>query len=187
MATGKFDIKELERRMRGAQTKLKEEFASLRTGRASANLLDGIRVEAYGQKMPVSQIGTINVPEPRMLTVQVWDRAMVIPLDKAIREANIGLNPQVDGQLLRLKIPELTGERRKEIAKVAHKYAEAARVAVRNVRRDGMDLLKKLEKDHVMSQDEHHKQAAKVQEITDKIIKELDQALATKEGEINKV
>ena len=116
MATEKFDIKEIERRMRGAQSKLKDEFAGLRTGRASANLLDAVKVDAYGQKLPVSQVGTINVPEPRMLTVQVWDRAMVIPLDKAIREANLGLNPQIDGQLMRLKIPELNAERRKEIA-----------------------------------------------------------------------
>lgn len=187
MAAQKFDINDLDRRMRGAQSKLKEEFAGLRTGRASANLLDAVRVEAYGQKMPVAQVGTINVPEPRMITVQVWDRAMVIPLDKAIREANIGLNPQVDGQLLRLKIPELNAERRKEIAKVAHKYAEAARIAIRNVRRDGMDLLKKLEKDGTMAEDEHHKQSAKVQELTDKIIKEIDQALVVKEAEINKV
>jgi ribosome recycling factor len=187
MASPKFDINDLERRMRGAQSKLKDEFAGLRTGRASANLLDSVRVEAYGQKMPVSQVGTINVPEPRMITVQVWDRAMVIPLDKAIREANLGLNPQADGQLLRLKIPELNAERRKEIAKVAHKYAEAAKIAVRNVRRDGMDLLKKLEKDGDMAEDEHHKQSAKVQEITDKIIKEIDHSLVTKEAEINKV
>ena len=187
MATAKFDIKELERRMRGAQAKLKDEFAGLRTGRASANLLDAVKVEAYGQRLPVSQVGTINVPEPRMLTVQVWDRAMVIPLDKAIREANLGLNPQVDGQLLRLKIPELNAERRKEIAKVAHKYAEATRIAVRNVRRDGMDLLKKLEKDGTMAEDEHHKQNTKIQELTDKLIKEIDQSLITKEADINKV
>ena len=187
MASEKFDIKELERRMRGAQAKLKDEFQGLRTGRASANLLDAVRVEAYGQKMPVSQVGTINVPEPRLLTVQVWDRSMVIPLDKAIREANLGLNPQVDGQLLRLKIPELNAERRKEIAKVAHKYTEAARIAIRNVRRDGMDLLKKLEKDGAIAEDEHHKQSAKVQELTDKIIREVDAALVTKEAEINKV
>lgn len=187
MASPKFDINDLERRMRGAQSKLKDEFAGLRTGRASANLLDSVRVEAYGQKMPVSQVGTINVPEPRMITVQVWDRAMVIPLDKAIREANLGLNPQADGQLLRLKIPELNAERRKEIAKVAHKYAEAAKIAIRNVRRDGMELLKKLEKDGAMAEDEQHKQSAKVQEITDKIIKEIDHSLVTKEAEINKV
>lgn len=187
MASAKYDINELERRMRGAQAKLKEEFGGLRTGRASANLLDAVRVEAYGQKMTVPQVGTINVPEPRMITVQVWDRAMVIPLDKAIREANLGLNPQIDGQLLRLRIPELNAERRKEIAKVAHKYAEAARIAVRNVRRDGMDLLKKLEKDGAMAEDEQHKQSAKVQELTDKVIKEIDQALVTKEVEINKV
>ena len=187
MAVAKFDITEIERRMRGAQAKLKDEFAGLRTGRASANLLDAVKVDAYGQKLPVTQVGTINVPEPRMLTVQVWDRAMVIPLDKAIREANLGLNPQVDGQLLRLKIPELNAERRKEIAKVAHKYTEAARIAIRNVRRDGMELLKKLEKDGAMAEDEHHKQSAKVQEVTDKIIKEVDLALVTKEAEINKV
>ena len=187
MASAKFDIKELDRRMRGAQSKLKDEFAGLRTGRASANLLDAVRVEAYGQRMPVTQVGTINVPEPRMLTVQVWDRAMVIPLDKAILEANLGLNPQIDGRLLRLKIPELNAERRKEIAKVAHKYAEAARIAVRNVRRDGMDLLKKLEKEGAMAEDEHHKQSAKVQELTDKVIKEIDLVLVTKEAEINKV
>ena len=186
-AAAKFEINDIERRMRGAQNKLKDEFAGLRTGRASANLLDAVKVDAYGQKLPVSQVGTINVPEPRMLTVQVWDRAMVIPLDKAIREANLGLNPQVDGQLLRLKIPELNAERRKEIAKVAHKYAEAARIAVRNVRRDGMDLLKKLEKDGAMAEDEQHKQSTKVQEVTDKIIKEIDQALVAKEAEINKV
>ena len=187
MAAAKFDINEFERRMRGAQSRLKDEFAGLRTGRASANLLDAVKVDAYGQKLPVSQVGTINVPEPRMLTVQVWDRAMVIPLDKAIREANLGLNPQVDGQLLRLKIPELNAERRKEIAKVAHKYTEAARIAVRNVRRDGMDLLKKLEKDGAMAEDEQHKQSAKVQELTDKLVKEIDQSLVTKEAEINKV
>lgn len=187
MAAGKFDLAEVERRMRATQAKLKEEFAGLRTGRASANLLDGIRVEAYGQRIPVSQVGTVSVPEARMLTVQVWDRAMVIPLDKAIREANIGLNPAVDGQLIRLKIPELNAERRKEIAKVAHKYAEHARVAVRNVRRDGMELLKKLEKAAAISQDEHHKHSAKVQELTDKLIKEIDQSLASKEADINKV
>jgi ribosome recycling factor len=186
-APAKFDITEIERRMRGAQGKLKDEFAGLRTGRASANLLDAVKVDAYGQKLPVSQVGTINVPEPRMLTVQVWDRAMVIPLDKAIREANLGLNPQVDGQLLRLRIPELNAERRKEIAKVAHKYAEAARIAIRNVRRDGMDLLKKLEKDGAMAEDEQHRHSAKVQEVTDKVIKEIDQALVAKETEINKV
>jgi ribosome recycling factor len=187
MAAAKFDIKDIERRMRGAQTKLKEEFAGLRTGRANPHLLDAVRVDAYGQKMPITQLGTINVPEPRMITVQVWDRAMVSHVDKAIREANLGLNPQVDGQVLRLKIPELTGERRKEIVKLAHKYAEGARVAARNVRREAMETLKKSEKDGAMSQDEHHKQSAKVQELTDKIVKEIDQALATKEAEINKV
>jgi ribosome recycling factor len=187
MAAAKFDIKEIERRMRGAQAKLKDELAGLRTGRASAHLLDPVKVEAYGQKMPISQVGTINVPEPRLITIQVWDRSMVIPVDKAIREANLGLNPQVDGQIVRLRIPELTGDRRTEIVKVAHKYTEQARVAVRNVRRDGMDLLKKLEKEHAMSEDDSRKNQAKVQELTDKIIKEIDQSLAQKETEIKQV
>ena len=187
MATAKFDIKEIERRMRGAQAKLKDELAGLRTGRASAHLLDPVKIDAYGQKMPVSQVGTINVPEPRLITIQVWDRAMVIPVDKAIREANLGLNPQVDGQIVRLRIPELTGDRRAEIVKVAHKYTEQARVAVRNVRRDGMELLKKLEKEHAMSEDDARKSQTKVQELTDKVIKEIDQGLAQKEAEIKQV
>ena len=169
----KFDMPEIERRMRGAQAKLKDEFSGLRTGRASPHLLDNVRIEAYGKKMPITQVGTVNVPEARMLTVQVWDRAMVVPVDKAIREANLGLNPQVDGQLIRLKIPELNAERRKEIAKIAHKYAEQARVAIRNVRRDGMELLKKLEKDGAMAKDDHHKQSAKVQEVTEYLDTEL--------------
>lgn len=181
------DLGDVERRMRQALATLKQEFAGLRTGRASANLLDPITVEIYGQVMPLNQVGTINVPEPRMLTVQVWDKAAVIHVDKAIRQAGLGLNPQADGQLIRIPIPELNQERRKELAKLASKYAEQARVAVRNVRRDGMDNLKKLEKDGKISQDEHKGFSDKVQGMTDQVIKEIDQALASKEKEIMQV
>lgn len=183
-----FDLKETERRMRGALTILKQEFGGLRTGRASAALLDPIVVNAYGgSPMPLNQLATINVPEPRLITVQVWDRSQIGAVERAIRESNLGLNPIGEGQLLRLPIPELNQERRQEIAKVAHKYTEQARIAVRNVRRDGMELLKKLEKDGKISQDDHHKNSAKVQELTDKLMKEIDQALAAKEVEIQKV
>lgn len=187
MAGGKFDLNDLEKRMRGTIDVMKRELSGLRTGRASANLLDPVHVQIYGQRMPVNQVGTVSVPEARMVTVQVWDKAAVAAVDKAIREANLGINPVVDGTIIRLPIPALTTERRKELVKLAHKYAEQGRVAVRNVRRDGMELLKKLEKDHQMSQDEHHKNSAKVQELTDKLIKEVDQVLAAKEAEINKV
>ena len=175
---------EMVRRMKGCVAAVKAEFGGLRTGRASPHLLDPITVEAYGQQMHVSQLGTISTPEPRLLTVQIWDRSMVKPVDKAIRDAGLGLNPQVDGQLLRIPIPELNEERRKELAKLAHKYAEQARVAVRNVRRDGMEILKKLEKDHKISQDDHHKQGEELQKLTDAHIKEIDQALQAKEQEI---
>jgi ribosome recycling factor len=187
MPQGKFDLNELEKRMHGAMDALKREFSGLRTGRASVNLLDPVMVSVYGQKLPINQVGTVGIPEPRMITVQVWDKAAVSAVDKAIREANLGINPIVDGTIIRLPIPTLTTERRRELVKLAHKYTEHARVAVRNVRRDGMELLKKLEKDGLMSQDEHHKNAAKVQELTDKIVREIDQSLAHKEGEINKV
>mgnify|MGYP001021393905 CR=1 FL=1 len=187
MAAAKFDIKEIERRMRGAQAKLKDELAGLRTGRASAHLLDPVKIDAYGQKMPVSQVGTINVPEPRLITIQVWDRAMVIPVDKAIREANLGLNPQVDGQIVRLRIPELTGDRRAEIVKVAHKYTEQARVAVRNVRRDVMNDIKEAFKEKLISQDEERKAQDEVQKLTDKYVAEIEQHLAAKEKEILQV
>jgi ribosome recycling factor len=183
----KFDLKELEKRMRAAQDVLKREFGGLRTGRASATLLDPVQVQVYGQRMPINQVATVSVPEARMITVQVWDRAAVSAVDKAIREANLGLNPIVDGQILRLPIPSLTAERRQELVKIAHKYAEQARVAVRNVRREGMEALKKAEKDGDMSEDEHHKNSAKVQELTDRLVKEIDAALAQKDTEINKV
>jgi len=182
-----FDLSEIERRMRGAFGVLKQEFSGLRTGRASASLLDPIMVMAYGNPMPLNQVATVNVPEPRMITVQVWDKSQVNAVDKAIRESDLGLNPVVEGQLLRLPIPELNEERRHEIAKVAHKYAEQARVAVRNVRRDGMEHLKRAEKDGEMGKDEHHSLSTKVQELTDKIIKEIDEALATKEAEVMQV
>jgi ribosome recycling factor len=182
-----FDLDEIERRMRGALQVLKQEFSGLRTGRASASLLDPIMVTAYGNAMPLNQVATVNVPEPRMITVQVWDKSQVATVDKAIRESDLGLNPVVEGQLLRLPIPELNQERRQELAKIAHKYAEQARVAVRNVRRDGMEHLKKAEKDGDMGKDKHHALATKVQDLTDKVIKEIDEALATKEAEIMQV
>lgn len=182
-----FDLNEIERRMRGALSALKHEFSGLRTGRASASLLDPIMVMAYGNPMPLNQVATVNVPESRLITVQVWDKSQVNAVDKAIRESDLGLNPVMEGQLLRLPIPELNEERRQELAKVAHKYAEQARVAVRNVRRDGMEHLKRAEKDGEMGKDEHHSLATKVQDLTDKIIKEVDESLATKEAEIMQV
>jgi ribosome recycling factor len=187
MASGKFDIKELEGRMRASLDALKRELSGLRTGRASSHLLDPVQVNVYGSKMPLNQVATISVPEPRTISVQVWDRSNVQAVDKAIREANLGINPIVDGVVIRLPVPTLTQERRLELVKLAHKYAEQSRIAVRNVRREGMELLKKLEKDHEMSQDDHHKGSAKVQELTDKLIKEIDQTLAAKEVEIQKV
>jgi ribosome recycling factor len=183
----KFDIADLEKRMRQAIDALKREFSGLRTGRASASLLEPIQVNLYGQRMPLNQVGTISVPEPRMLSVQVWDKAALSAVEKAIRESNLGLNPVIDGQILRLPIPPLTADRRQELSKIAHKYTEHARVAVRNVRREGMDLLKKLEKDSDMSQDDSKKNSTKVQELTDKLIKEIDTLLAQKDAEINKV
>jgi ribosome recycling factor len=181
------DISEIEKRMRASIDALKREFSGLRTGRASANLLDPVHVMVYGARMPLNQIATVSVPEPRMISVQVWDRTNVQAVDKAIREANLGLNPIMDGQILRLPIPSLTADRRQELVKLAHKYAEQARIAIRNVRRDGMDLLKKLEKDGKMSQDDHRGNSEKVQELTDRLIKEVDATLVTKEAEIQKV
>jgi ribosome recycling factor len=182
-----FDLKEIERRMRGALTVLKQEFGGLRTGRANMSLLDPIMVNAYGSQMPLNQLATINVPESRLITVQVWDRSQVGAVERAIRESDLGLNPVVEGQLLRLPIPELNEERRHEIAKVAHKYTEQARVAVRNVRRDGMEHLKRMEKDGDIGKDEHHSLSTKVQDLTDRIIREIDETLASKEAEIMQV
>jgi len=182
-----YDLPDLERRMRGALATLKQEFGGLRTGRASVNLLDPVVVEAYGQQMAVNQLATISTPEPRLIAVQVWDKGMVQHVDKAIRASGLGLNPQVDGTLLRIPLPELNQERRKELAKAAAKYAEQARVAVRNVRRDGMDVLKKLEKDHAIGQDEAKVLSEKTQAVTDAVIKDIDAALAAKEKEIMQV
>ena len=187
MAAAKFDIKELEKRMRGAIDSLKREFSGLRTGRASATLLDPVVVTVYGARMPLNQVATVSVPDAKTLSVQVWDKSQVQAVDKAIREANLGLNPMLDGTLIRLPIPALNAERRNELAKLAHKYAEHARVGIRNVRRDGMDLLKKLEKDHTMTEDDHRKNSTKVQELTDKLIKEVDQMTVSKETEIKQV
>jgi ribosome recycling factor len=184
MATATHDLDELKRRMQGAIHALKQELGGLRTGRASASLLEPIQVEAYGTHMPLNQVATVSVPEPRLLSVQVWDRSMVAAVEKAIRDSNLGLNPTTEGQVMRIRIPELNQERRKELVKVAHKYAEAARVAIRHVRRDGLDTLKKLEKDHAISQDDHDRQAEQVQKATDQAIAEVDQALAAKEKEI---
>ena len=187
-APAAFDIKELEKRMRTAFDALKRELQGLRTGRASANLLDPVMVNVYGQRMPINQVGTVTTPEARMITVQVWDKSTVPAVDKAIREANLGLNPVIDGTLIRLPIPSLTADRRTELVKLARKYAEEhGKVAIRTVRRDGMEHLKKLQKDGHISEDEIRKNSDKVQELTDRMIKEIDATLAAKEVEINKV
>jgi len=182
-----YNTEEMNRRMNGAVATLKSEFSGLRTGRASPALLDPVSVEAYGNVVPISQVGTISTPEARMITVQVWDKGLAKAVDKAIRDAGLGLNPQMDGQLLRIPLPELNQERRKELSKLAAKYAEAARIAVRNVRRDGMELLKKLEKDHKIGQDEHHTKGDELQKLTDSHVKDIDNALHTKEQEIMQV
>ncbi|MCY3753223.1 MAG: ribosome recycling factor [Alphaproteobacteria bacterium] len=173
--------------MNGAIEALKREFAGLRTGRASTSLLEPLTVEAYGSEMPINQVATLGAPEPRMLTVQVWDRSNVKAVERAIRESALGLNPASDGQLIRVPIPELSEERRTELARVAHRYAEQARVAVRNVRRDGMDKLKHMERAGDLSQDEQHLWSEEVQELTDRFVKEIDSAVDVKESEIMQV
>jgi ribosome recycling factor len=184
MASADYDVGELKRRMQGAIASLKQELSGLRTGRASAHLLDPIQVEAYGQTMPLNQVATVNVPQPRMISVQVWDRSMVNAVEKAIMAANLGLTPSSEGQVIHLRIPELNEDRRKELVKVAHKYAETAKVSVRHVRRDGLDVLKKMEKDHQISQDDQKRLEAEVQKVTDQAIADVDQMVATKEKEI---
>jgi ribosome recycling factor len=171
-------------RMDKAVAALKDEFASLRTGRASAHLLDQVHVDAYGSSVPINQVGAVSVPEPRMITVNVWDRGLTVSVEKAIRASGLGLNPVVDGQTLRIPIPPLTEERRKDLVKVAGKYAEQQRIAVRNVRRDANDDLKKAEKDGVINQDEHKRMESDVQKLTDEAVKRVDEALKTKEQEI---
>jgi ribosome recycling factor len=185
MAAPTHNMDDIKRRMTGALTSLKTELGGLRTGRASASLVDHVQVDAYGANMPLNQLATVSVPEPRMLSVQVWDRSMVAAVEKGINAANLGLTPNTEGQVIRLRIPELNQDRRKELAKVAHKYAENARVAIRHVRRDAMDVLKKLEKDlKTMSEDEHKRQSELVQKATDQAIADVDHALAAKEKEI---
>ena len=179
-----YDKSDLERRMQGAVESLKSDLQGLRTGRATASLLDPVTVEVYGAHMPLNQVATVSVPEPRMLSVQVWDKSNVGPVDKAIRSAGLGLNPIVDGQTLRLPIPDLTEERRKDLAKLASQYAEKARVAVRNVRRDGMDALKTDEKKNGLGEDERKRHETEVQKLTDATISEIDAATAAKEKEI---
>src|SRR6058998_2112515 len=187
MPTPGFDINELKRRMQGATHSLKHELGGLRTGRAAASMLEPVQVEAYGSHMPLNQLATISVPEPRLLSVQVWDKSMVKAVEKAIVDSNLGLSPATEGQVLRLRIPELNEQRRKELVKVAHKYAEEARVAARHVRRDGIDHLKKLMKDKAISEDDEKRHETEVQKATDKAVGEIDQALAVKEKEIMQV
>ncbi|MCA1334264.1 ribosome recycling factor [Pseudooceanicola marinus] len=180
------DTDDLSRRMDGAMANLKTEFASLRTGRASSSMLEPVMVEAYGQMTPINQVGTVNVPEPRMVTINVWDKSMVNKVEKAIRESGLGINPQMNGTIIMLPIPELNEERRKELTKVAAQYAEHARVAVRNLRRDGMDQIKKAKADG-LSEDDQKFWESEVQELTDTYIKKVDQALETKQQEIMQV
>ena len=179
-----FDIADLKRRMQGAIASLTHELNGLRTGRASASLLDPIQVDAYGSHMPLTQVATVSVPEPRMISVLVWDKSMVAAVEKAIRNSNLGLSPNIEGQILRIRIPELNEDRRRELVKVAHKYTEDAKVAVRHVRRDGIDILKKLLKDKAISEDDLKRYEGDVQKATDQTISEIDQVLATKEKEI---
>jgi ribosome recycling factor len=180
-------LKDVRRRMDGAIEVLRKEFGGLRTGRASTSLLEPVQVNAYGGMVPLNQVASVNVPEPRMISVQVWDRSVVKAVDKAIREAGLGLNPQTEGQVIRVPIPELNEERRRELTRVAAKYAEQARVSVRNVRRDGIEALRRLEKDSEISQDEHRKLDREVQQLTDDHIKRIDETLAQKDKEILQV
>src|SRR6201990_2815655 len=184
MPTSSFDINELKRRMQGATQSLKHEFGGLPPGRGAASMRERVQVDAYGTHMPLNQLATVSVPEPRLLSVQVWDKSMVKAVEKAIVDSNLGLSPATEGQVLRVRMPELNEERRKELVKVAHKYAEAAKVAVRHVRRDGLDMLKKLEKNHEMSEDDQERHANDVQKATDGTIAEIDQLVAAKEKEI---
>lgn len=181
------DLKDLARRMAGAIEVLRREFAGLRTGRASPSLLEPITIAAYDTSMPLNQVANISVPEPRLLTVQVWDKELVKAVETAVRNAGLGLNPIVDGQLLRVPIPELTEERRRELSKIAGKYAEQARISVRNVRRDGMETLKRMEKDGELSQDDHRRWTEEVQKMTDENVNKIDELLAAKQQDIMQV
>ncbi len=187
MSSAAFDLNDLKRRMQASIASLKHELGGLRTGRASASLVEPLHVEAYGQSMPMNQVATISIPEPRMISIQVWDKGMVAAVDKAIRVSSLGLSPTIEGQILRIRLPELNEQRRKELVKVAHKYAEEARVAVRHVRRDGLDILKKQLKDHAIGEDDEKRHETEVQKATDFAIGEVDQVLAQKEKEIMQV
>lgn len=182
-----FDLKALETRMEASIESLRKEFAGLRTGRASPNLVEPVQVEAYGGRVPLSQVGTVSVADARMLTVTVWDRTLAKAVEKGIRDAGLGLNPIGEGNTIRVPIPDLTAERRAELAKAAGRYAEGAKVAIRNIRRDGMDALKKMEKDKTITEDEHKAQGEKIQKSTDAFIKRVDEALAQKEKDIKQV
>jgi len=182
-----FSISELDGRMKKSIAAMQEEFGGLRTGRASPSLLEPVMVEAYGSKMPISQVATVSAADARMLTVQVWDKSMTQAVEKGIRESHLGLNPASEGTLIRVALPELNEERRKELSKVAHQYAEAAKVAVRHVRRDGMDVLKKLEKDGDIGKDDLHNESEKVQKLTDGAVAEIDKLLTAKEADIMRV
>ncbi|MEP0943801.1 MAG: ribosome recycling factor [Rhizobiaceae bacterium] len=186
MADG-IDLNDVKRRMEGSITSFNKDLGGLRTGRASASLLEPVMVDAYGQKMPINQVANVGAPEPKLITVQIWDKSMVGPVDKAIREAGLGLNPVVDGQNLRIPMPDLNEERRRELVKIAKGYAEDAKVAIRHVRRDAMEALKKAEKDKEIGQDEARGSSDKVQKMTDEMVAQVDSVLATKESEIMQV
>jgi ribosome recycling factor len=186
-AAAPFNAADIKRRMHGAVEALKHDFGGLRTGRASTALLDPVIVDAYGANMPINQVASVSTPEARLLQISVWDKGLVAAVEKAIHASNLGLNPQTEGTVIRLRMPDLTQDRRKELVKVAHQYAEKAKVAVRNVRRDGMDHLKALEKDHAISEDEHKNKADEVQKMTDDTVKDIDATLKVKEAEIMQV
>tara|TARA_B100000963_G_scaffold352582_1_gene365971 strand:+ start:521 stop:1123 length:603 start_codon:yes stop_codon:yes gene_type:complete len=185
--TEKLNLEDLKRRMEGAITAFSHDLAGLRTGRASVNMIDQITVDAYGSKMPIEQVGTISVPEPRTISIQVWDKGLVVSVEKSIQEAGLGLNPQTDGQLVRIPVPELNEERRQELIKIAGKYAEQSRVSIRNIRRDGMDSIKSMEKNSEIGKDESVSLSSNVQDLTDEYIKKIDETLLNKEQEIKQV
>ena len=185
--TEKLNLEDLKRRMEGAISAFSHDLAGLRTGRASVNMIDQITVDAYGSKMPIEQVGTISVPEPRTISIQVWDKGLVISVEKSIQESGLGLNPQTDGQLIRIPVPELNEERRNELIKIAGKYAEQSRVSIRNIRRDGMDSIKSMEKNSEIGKDESISLSSSVQDLTDEHIKKIDETLFNKEQEIKQV
>ena len=185
--TEKLKLEDLKRRMEGAINSFSHDLSGLRTGRASVNMIDQITVDAYGSKMPIEQVGTISVPEPRTISIQVWDKGLVISVEKSIQESGLGLNPQTDGQLVRIPVPELNEERRQELIKIAGKYAEQSRISIRNIRRDGMDSIKAMEKNSEIGKDESVSLSSNVQNLTDEHIKKIDETLLNKEQEIKQV